>query len=61
MPYAQLHPTAQRTAYTMVATYKADALFVAEREVSARIIAEDFEMALQMDQVRREIIFILAG
>jgi hypothetical protein len=44
----------------MLATYRGDAIAVAEREVAARIAANDVEKALHMDQVRRAIISILA-
>jgi hypothetical protein len=60
--YAWQHfnPAAQRTASTMLATHRVDAIAVAEREVAARIAANEVERALHMDQVRRAIIFILA-
>jgi hypothetical protein len=44
----------------MLATYRGDAIAVVESNVAARIAANDVEEALQMDQVRRAIIFILA-
>jgi hypothetical protein len=44
----------------MLAKYRVDAIAIAEREVAARIAANELERALQMDQVRRAIIFILA-
>jgi hypothetical protein len=60
MRRSHLNPTAQRTACTMLAKYRVDAIAIAEREVAARIAANELERALQMDQVRRAIIFILA-
>jgi hypothetical protein len=49
MPGSHLNPAAQRTASTMLATYRVDAIAVAEREVAARIAANEVERALHMD------------
>jgi hypothetical protein len=44
----------------MLATYRIDAIAVAEHEVAAQIAANKLERAFAMNQVRRAIIYILA-
>ncbi len=59
MPVNSVNPAARRAAATMLARYDTDALAIAEREVAARIAANDVDQALEMDQVRRELVFLL--
>jgi hypothetical protein len=57
---SHLNPITQQTASTMLATYRIDAIAVAEHEVAAQIAANKLERAFAMNQVRRAIIYILA-
>ena len=52
-------PVAHSAAYTMVSQYGADAAFVAQREVDAKIERGDLDGALEIDQVRRELLDLI--
>ncbi len=52
-------PAAQSAAYTMVSQYGVDAAFVAKREVDAKIERGDLDGALEIDQVRRELLDLI--
>lgn len=52
-------PTARRAALSLVGRHKEEAVKVAEREVETRVAANDLQGALEMDQVRREVLFML--
>ena len=52
-------PGAQSAAYTMVRRYGVEAAFVAQREVDAKIRGGDIDGALEVDQVRRELLDII--
>lgn len=52
-------PAAHSAAYTMVSQYGVDAAFVAQREVDAKIERGDLDGALEIDQVRRELLDLI--
>jgi len=52
-------PVAHSAAYTMVSRYGVDAAFVAQREVDAKIRRGDIDGALEVDQVRRELLDLI--
>ena len=52
-------PVAHCAAYTMVSQYGVDAAFVAQREVDAKIERGDLDGALEIDQVRRELLDLI--
>jgi len=52
-------PVAHSAAYTMVGRYGVDAVFVAQREVDAKIEGGDLQGALELDQVRRELLDLI--
>jgi len=52
-------PAAHSAAYTMVSRYGVDAAFVAQREVDAKIEHGDLQGALEVDQVRRELLDLI--
>jgi len=52
-------PVAHAAAYTMVSRYGVDAAFVAQREVDAKIGRGDLQGALEVDQVRRELLDLI--
>jgi hypothetical protein len=52
-------PVAHSAAYTMVSRYGVDAAFVAQREVDAKIERGDLQGALEVDQVRRELLDLI--
>ena len=52
-------PAAHSATYTMVSQYGVDAAFVAQREVDAKIERGDLDGALEIDQVRRELLDLI--
>lgn len=57
--YRSNFPVAHSAAYTMVSQYGVDAAFVAQREVDAKIERGDLDGALEIDQVRRELLDLI--
>jgi len=57
--HRSIFPVAQSAAYTMVSQYGVDAAFVAQREVDAKIKRGDLHGALEIDQVRRELLDLI--
>jgi hypothetical protein len=52
-------PVAHSAAHTMVSRYGVEAAFVAQREVDAKIKVGDLHGALEIDQVRRELLDLI--
>jgi hypothetical protein len=52
-------PVAHSAAHTMVSRHGADAAFVAQREVDAKIERGDLQGALELDQVRRALLDLI--
>lgn len=55
------HPRAQSVAYSLIHAYGNEALPVALRQIDARLREGDAEGALEMDQVRREVVALLSN
>jgi len=53
------YPAAQSAACTMVSRYGVDAVFIAQREVDAKIGRGDLDGAIKIDQVRRELLDLI--
>jgi hypothetical protein len=54
-----LHPRAQSTAYSLIDSYGDAALPLTQSRIDEKIREGDAEGALEMDQVRREVVALL--
>ena len=59
MSIKQSKSVARRAAATLLDRHKQAAVDVVEQEILNRVAADDAEGALEMDQVRREVVFML--
>lgn len=59
MSINQSKSVARRAAVTLLDRHRQAALDVVEQEILSRLAADDVQGALEMDQVRREVVFML--